>query len=110
MTQVSNYKIQEYINRKKGAYNRKTIRVAKKNNECLSTEEVREFFDLLLTQDDTETNNINITVKTIDGRSLTLKKFEDDTFEDWDGEEYTKNKVQDDTKFKEFLFVDFILK
>jgi hypothetical protein len=106
---MNNYNVKEYANKKKGAYNRKTVRIAKKNNKFMSVEEVKQFYDKLI-ESGTDENAINITVKTIDGRALTLKAFEDDNIRPWDDDEYTKNKVKDDSKFREFLFVDFILK
>jgi hypothetical protein len=106
---MNNYNIKEYDNKSKGAYNRKTVRIAKKTNKTMSVDEVRQFYDTLI-ENGTEAEKINITVKTIDGRSLTLKHYDDDDIKPWDDEEYTKNKVKDNTKFREFLFVDFILK
>jgi len=102
---------QEVIQNKKsknGAIQRKTIRLKAKNNNMITFNEIRQFYNSLINSGE-EANKISISGMNID-KYLTMKSFTDNELKPFDDDDYYANRTADTQKYESFYFVDIYLK
>ncbi len=103
--------IQEVIQNKKsknGKIQRKTIRLKAKNNNTITFNEVRNFYQGLIASGE-DSNKISISGMNID-KYLTMKSFEEGDIKPMDDDDYYANRTNNPQKYETFYYVDFYLR
>lgn len=102
----------EPVKNKKSSIVRKTIRFNATNNNKMTLNDVKKFYDYLLTQRNMSIYDISVLVKSDEGHK-TLKTFDDTQLRLWNDENYYEdkpNKKQLIKALNEYYYVDFIFK
>ena len=103
--------IQEVIQNKKsknGKLQRKTIRLKAKNNNPITFNEVRTFYNRLIDSGEDATK-ISMSGMNID-KYLTMKTFEENELKPFDEDDYYGNRTNNPAKYETFFYCDFYLK
>ena len=103
--------IQEVIQNKKsknGAIQRKTIRLKAKNNNMITFNEIRQFYNGLINSGE-EANKISISGMNID-KYLTMKSFNEMDVKPFDEDDYYANRTNNPQKYESFYFVDIYMR